>query len=273
MRVRYDAQMIFYKWYLTRSPRWYAVLACVMLTACSSPSGQQLNQPPSVLLLGEQHDAPSHPGLHAQAVRDLIAQRRLGALVLEMSDAPARTSSLGPQATEQEVQTALGWKQAAWPWANYQGAIMAAVRAGVPVVGGNLPQPKTGQAMQSTNYDGLFTPALWQRHLDNIRSGHCDMLPATQLSPMARVQVARDVQMASVVLAEVTLSQSQNKTIVLIAGSGHVDAQLAVPFHIQQLNLGTAVQITQWPSESTGTDYCAQFKQQMQNMGKPVPNN
>jgi uncharacterized iron-regulated protein len=263
--------MVFRKLFLASPPRWYAVLACAMLTACSALPGQQLGQQPSVLLLGEQHDAPSHPGLHAKAVRDLIAQRRLGALVLEMSDAPARTSSLGPQATEQAVQTALGWKQAAWPWANYQGAIMAAVRAGVPVVGGNLPPAKTGQAMQSANYEGLFTPALWQRHLDNIRTGHCDMLPASQLAPMARVQVARDVQMASVVLSEVTLSQSQNKTIVLIAGSGHIDEKLAVPFHIQQLNPGTAVQVIQWPGESTGTDYCAQFKQQMQNMGKPVP--
>lgn len=247
------------------------LLACTVLAACSALSGQHISQQPNVRLLGEQHDAPSHPSLHAQAVRDLIAQRRLAALVLEMADAPARTSNLSPDATEAQVQAALGWKQSAWPWANYQDAIMAAVRAGVPVAGGNLPQAKMGQAMHSANYDGLFTPALWQRHLDNIRTGHCDMLPTAQLAPMARVQVARDVQIASVVLAEMTLSQSKNKTIVLIAGSGHVDAQLAVPFHIQQQKPGTAVQITQWPSESTGTDYCAQFKQQMQNMGKPVP--
>ena len=224
-----------------------------------------------MLLLGEQHDAPSHPRLHAQAVRDLIAQRRLTALVLEMSDAPARTSSLSPDATEAQVQTALHWKPAAWPWAHYQGAVMAAVRAGVPVVGGNLPKASMAQAMQSTDYDRLFSPALWQRHLDHIRTGHCNMLPATQLAPMARVQVARDVQIASSIVSEMAAPNAQGKTVLLIAGSGHVDTQLAVPFHIQRLSPGAAVQVTQWPSENTGTDYCAQFKQQMQNLGKPVP--
>lgn len=256
---------------LVRLPHWCVALVCTILTACSALSGQQYDHQPGVLLLGEQHDALSHPRLHAQAVRDLIAQRRLAALVLEMSDTPARTSRLNPDATEAQVQATLGWKQAAWPWANYQGAIMAAVRAGVPVVGGNLPKASMAQAMQSANYERLFSATLWQRHLDNIRSGHCDMLPASQLAPMARVQVARDAQIASAIVNEMTATTAQGKTIVLIAGSGHVDAQLAVPFHIQRFSPGAAVQVTQWPIENTGTDYCAQFKQQMQNMGKPLP--
>jgi uncharacterized iron-regulated protein len=230
-------------------------------------SGTQL------LLLGEQHDAPSHPGLHAQAVQALIAQRQLGALVLEMANTHARTDIREPNATEAQVQAALDWNTKAWPWEHYRGAIMAAVRAGVPVVGGNLPQPKLRAAMQAPAYASLFTRQAWQGHLDLIRAGHCDMLPTTQLEPMARAQVARDLEMANTLLSETRPAVAQGKTIVLLAGSGHLDPLLGVPFQLQRLAPDMPVRIRLWPREDTGQDYCAQFKQQMQNMGKPLTSN
>jgi uncharacterized iron-regulated protein len=259
------------------------VLVCVIFAACSSKNVQPQQTivedirvqslQPKLLLLGEQHDAPNHPRLHAQAVQDLASQGRLAALVLEMVDQYAGADKLRSNATEEQVQTALRWREDAWPWANYKGAVMAAVRAGAPVVGAGLSQPNIKQAMQSAAYDGYFTPALWQRQLDAIRTGHCDMLPASQLPPMARVQVARDLAMARAMLEQMNYPSAQGKTVVLIAGSGHVDAQLAVPFHISRISPSAVMQITQWPQEATGTDYCAQFKQQMQKMGKPTLGN
>ncbi len=260
-----------------------AALACAVLAGCNtaqlqpqqkpSDDAQQQSSQPKLLLLGEQHDAPNHPRLHAQAVQDLATQGRLAALVLEMVDELVSTHKLSSHATEQQVQTTLRWREAAWPWANYQGAVMAAVRAGAPVVGGNLPQASFKDVMQSAAYDSMLTPALWQRQLDAIRTGHCDMLPASQLAPMARVQVARDLTMAKVMLGEMMTTNAQGKTVVLIAGNGHVDAQLAVPFHILKNKPSASLQITQWPQEATGTDYCAQFKQQMQKIGKPTVGN
>lgn len=257
-----------------------AALAFAVLAGCSTANlqSQQKNTEdvreqslqPKLLLLGEQHDAPSHPRLHAQAVQDLASQGRLASLVLEMVDEHVGADKLRSNATEEQVQTALRWREDAWPWANYKGAVMAAVRSGAPVMGASLSQHSIKQAMQSKDYEAYFTPTLWQRQLDAIRIGHCDMLPASQLGPMARVQVARDLTMAWAMLSQMSPANAQGKTVVLIAGSGHVDAQLAVPLHISRIDPSATMQITQWPREDTGTDYCAQFKQQMQKMGKPA---
>jgi uncharacterized iron-regulated protein len=249
--------------------RWCLGAACLALAAC----GTLASSSTQLLLLGEQHDAPSHPGLHAHAVQALIAQRQLGALVLEMAHTPARTSTQEPGATEAQVQAALGWNAQAWPWAHYRATIMAAVRAGVPVVGGNLPPPQLRAAMQAPGYASLFTAQAWQRHLDAIRTGHCDMLPPSQLEPMARAQVARDVEMADTMLSQARPALMQGKTIVLLAGSGHLDPLLGVPFQLQRLAPDLPVRIQLWPREDTGQDYCAEFKKQMQHMGKPLTSN
>ncbi len=243
--------------------------AYLVLAACSTMASGSTQ----LLLLGEQHDAPSHPGLHAQAVHDLIAKRQLGALVLEMAHTRARTSAQEPGASEAQVQAALGWNAQVWPWEHYRAAIMAAVRAGVPVAGGNLPQPKLRAAMEAPGYASLFTQQAWQGHLDAIRAGHCDMLPTTQLEPMARAQVARDLEMADTLLSEARHTTARGKTVVLLAGSGHLDLMLGVPFQLQRLAPDMPVRIQFWPREDTGQDYCAQFKQQMQNMGKPPARN
>jgi uncharacterized iron-regulated protein len=244
---------------------------CLALTACgtlaSSSSSAQL------LLLGEQHDATSHPGLHAQAVQELIAKRQLGALVLEMANTHARTNAQEPRASEAQVQAALGWNAQTWPWENYRAAIMAAVRAGVPVAGGNLPQSKLKAAMDAPVYASLFTKQAWQSHTEAIRVGHCDMLPNAQLEPMARAQVARDLEMADTLLSEARPTRVQGKTVVLLVGSGHLDPLLGVPFQLQRLAPDMPVRIQLWPREDTGKDYCADFKQQMQNMGKPSASN
>lgn len=242
---------------------------CLALTACGTLAGRSAQ----LLLLGEQHDAPSHPGLHAQAVQELIATRQLGALVLEMANTHARTNTQQSHATEAQVQAALGWNARAWPWEHYRAAIMAAVRAGVPVVGGNLPQPKLRAAMAAPAYASLFTAQAWQGHLGAIREGHCNLLPTAQLEPMARVQVARDVEMADILLSQARATVAHGKTIVLLAGSGHLDPLLGVPFQLQRLAPDMPVRIRLWPRENTGQEYCAQFKQQMQNMGKPLISN
>ncbi len=243
--------------------------ACLALGACGTLAGGSAQ----LLLLGEQHDAPSHPNLHAQAVQALIAQRRLGALVLEMANTHARTNIRELNATEAQVQAALGWNTQAWPWEHYRAAIMAAVRAGVPVVGGNLPASKLRAAMQAPAYASLFTPQAWQGHLDAIRTGHCNMLATAQLEPMARAQVARDLEMANTLLSEARPTLAEGKTVVLIAGSGHLDPLLGVPFQLHRLAPDTPVRTQLWPREDTGQDYCAQFKQQMQDTGKQPSRN
>ncbi len=90
-----------------------------------------------------------------------------------------------------------------------------------------------------------------------MRDGHCGLLPAAQVAPMTRVQVARDVAMAQVVMAAARPGQ----TVVLLAGSGHVDPQVGVPRHLQP---SLTVRPLAWPAPATpARDYCAELRRQL----------
>ena len=180
-----------------------------------------------VLLLGEQHDAPEHQQLQREAVQTLAAQGRLAALVMEMAERGHSTAGLPRTATATEVQAALRWQDTAWPWAAYGPVVMAAVQAGVPVLGGNLPRSQMRAAMQNAAWDAHLPPAALAQQHTAIRDGHCGLLPEAQIGPMARIQIARDAAMAQT--AHEALQPG--RTVVLVAGNGHVLRRLGVPTH------------------------------------------
>lgn len=179
----------------------------------------------SVLLLGEKHDVPEHQRWEQDSVAWLAQHQRLAALVIEMAEAGHSTSGLPATASAEQVRSALGWNEKLWPWQRYAGVVMSAVTAGAPVYGGNLPRAQMRQAMQDGRYDRHLPEAAWQRQREAIASGHCGLLPEAQLTPMARIQLARDEHMAR------TLQQltEPGKTVLLIAGHGHVQRSLGVP--------------------------------------------
>ena len=183
--------------------------------------------PADVLLLGEQHDAPDHQRLQREAVLWLAARGQLAALVMEMAESGHSTQSLPQGATEAQAQAALQWNDAAWPWKAYGPVVMAAVAAGVPVLGGNLPRAQMRTAMQEPAWDQHLPPAALARQITALRDGHCGLLPESQLAPMARIQIARDASMART--AQQALRPGQ--TVLLVAGGGHVLRSLGVPTH------------------------------------------
>lgn len=183
--------------------------------------------PTSLLLLGEQHDAPDHQRLQRELVRQLASRGELGALVLEMAPRGRSTQGLKPDATEAEVQEALNWAQAngGWPWPVYGPVVMTAVRAGVPVLGGNLPRSEMAAAKNNAALDALLERDAFMEQQANIRKGHCDMLPESQIVPMTRIQIARDQAMAQTAVRALRREQ----TVLLVAGNEHVRRDLGVP--------------------------------------------
>ena len=200
-----------------------------------TPEGRQPTDAATahVLMLGEQHDAPAHQALHASTVAHLIAQGRLSGVVIEMVDSGANTRNVAATASEAEVQQALGWREAAWPWATYGPAIMPAVRAGVPVYGGNLPYAEMRDVMREASWDTRVNASAFAFQLDAVAAGHCNLLPTSQLRPMARIQVARDARMADTLKAVV---QAGHITL-FIAGSAHTAIGTGVPLHLQQASV------------------------------------
>lgn len=187
--------------------------------------------PADVLLLGEQHDDPEHQRMQHEAVKWLAIRNQLGAVVLEMAERGTSTAALPTEATPAQVQGALQWQESAWPWAQYGPAIMEAVRAGVPVLGGNLPRTQTRTAMRDETLDQALTPAALERQREAIREGHCHLLAPAQVPGMARIQIARDQAMAQT-LAET--QRRQGTTVVLITGAGHTLRTAGVPVHLPQ---------------------------------------
>ena len=217
-------------------PRFVSIVFVLCLAACAgSPplSGAEQARlaallPADVLLLGEQHDAPEHQRIEQQAVAWLAARGALAAVVLEMAEQDRATTGLPRSASEAEVRAALGWHDAAWPWAAYGPVVMAAVRAGVPVLGANLPAARQREAMRDAALDARLPPAALAEQQQRVRDGHCGLLPESQIGPMTRVQIARDIAMADTVRA----ARQPGRTVLLVAGNGHVHRALGVPLHL-----------------------------------------
>jgi uncharacterized iron-regulated protein len=113
----------------------------------------------------------------------------------------------------------------------YGPVVMTAVRAGVPVLGGNLPRNEMRAAMADASLDARLTPEALARQRDNIRNGHCGLLPESQLTPMARIQIARDLSMAQT-LTPSAGAHAGGGVVVLVAGAEHVRRSLGVPAHL-----------------------------------------
>ncbi len=187
--------------------------------------------PTRALLLGEQHDASEHQRIARALVQTLAGRSALAAVVLEMLPAGSSSAQLPRDSTEAAVQRALGWNEGAWPWAAYGPVVMAAVQAGVPVLGGNLPDQQMRAQMARSELDGRLAPAALAEQQQLMRQGHCGLLPESQIVPMARIQIARDLSLAATLEAAMRQAGPQ-QLVLMLSGSVHADKRLGVPAHL-----------------------------------------
>lgn len=218
----------------------------------SEPVERRLDRllPTDVLLVGEQHDAVEHQLIERQVVEALAARRQLAALAIEMAESGNGTAHLPASASATQVQTALSWNEKAWPWATYGPVVMAAVQAGVPVLGANLPRARMKDAMTDVSLDAQLEPAALKIQEEAIRSGHCDLLPDLQIRPMTRIQIARDRAMAQTLVA----ARVPGKTVVLVSGAGHAVPALGVPQQLPTDITVKTVKLNAGPLAEAGFD-------------------
>lgn len=237
-----------------------AAAACLLAGCAASVPARSGPGVVDALLLGEQHDAGTHAELQRQYVHDLARRGTLAALALEMAERGASTAGLPRAAREDEVRSALRWNEQAWPWERYGPAVMAAVRAGAPVLGANLPRARMRAAMEDAALDQLLPGPALKAQQQAIRRGHCELLPESQIRPMARIQVARDREMARTIESAL----ATGRTVVLLAGAGHVQPDLGVPRHLAAT---VRVRPLVLPPQQTDRDHCAELRERMR--GKP----
>ena len=229
--------------------------------------------PADALLLGEQHDAADHQLIERQVISIFASRGLLAAVALEMADAGVSTAALKPGATDEHTRQALNWDERAWPWKAYGPAVMVAVRAGVPVLGANLPRGQMQASMNDAGLDARLPGPALKAQQQAIRIGHCNLLPESRIQPMTRIQIAKDISMAAT-LAKAMLP---GKTVVLLSGGGHADRTLGVPRHLPPaikakvvlLQAGSAPSASKkiadfdavWATPALPeTDYCAQLR-------------
>lgn len=194
------------------------------------------------VLLGETHDNADHHALQARYVRALVKSGRRPALAFEMFDTD-QSEALRRSTTPEAVRRASHWDRSGWPaFALYAPLFEAAFEGSLPVVAANLPSRVTKALVFNP---GATLPADVQGALDRtplsgaanaelskeLGDSHCGHVPAEFIAPMALAQRARDAQLA--------ISLSQHRTAdgaVLVAGSGHVRNDRAVPAYLRMLS-------------------------------------
>ena len=206
-------------------------------------------EPARLLIFGEQHDQPDQQRQVAAELQALAERGQLSAVVLEMAEQPQRTSTLPRDASEAAVRDALQWK--GWPWEPYAAVVMNAARAGVPVLGGNLPRAAMRSAMADSSLDALVDAVVQAVLTDAVRNGHCKLLPASQEPGMVRIQIARDQAMARVA-AEALRIAPAGSTVLLLTGAQHASRDRGVPMHLARIDAALPVRVVMFGEATSG---------------------
>ncbi len=196
------------------------------------------------VLLGEIHTNADHHRLQAQMIEALVRAGRRPAVVMEMIPTSMQTKLNRYLQSGSRDAGKLGaflhWTERGWPhWAIYQPIAEAVLSANLPLLGGAL-DPETTRAISRSDpseaklimdlkLDQPVKPEIVEAQAKEIAEGHCNLLPKAALKPMIMVQRATDAHLAKIV-SKATPGQGA----VLIAGSGHVRKDSAVPTFIKQ---------------------------------------
>ena len=192
---------------------------------------QRLAVAPRVLV-GEKHDNPDHHALQLWLLRALQAQRAQGSLLLEMLQPEQQPllDKLAGQPVPADLPKALDW-QDGWDWQMYGPIVAEALQQRIPLLAANLSPGEMRQAYRqpaSLVGERSNAPAVKAALLQQVRAGHCGMLPDSQLPAMLAVQQQRDRRMAERLLAA-------PQPALLFAGAYHVRKDLGVPLHLADL--------------------------------------
>lgn len=193
------------------------------------------------VLLGEVHDNAAQHRLRARWLQDMAGQGRF-VLAMEQFDLPAQPAidaaqQAGISAEALARQARFSFR--GWQWPDYEPYVTLALRRQLPLLAVNLPAARVMAAARgelpeiAQALDGIAWPPAAQRAMaEDIRAGHCRMLPERAIPAMVTAQRARDVWMAK---AMVDAHRRTSLPVVLLAGNQHVRRDLGVPVYLRAL--------------------------------------
>lgn len=193
---------------------------------------QALSDVPRILV-GEKHDNPDHHALQRWLLQALQTARPQGSVVLEMLQ-PAQQPLIDKVQRQAQLPSdlpaALDWQQG-WDWQMYAPIVLEALKGpGVLLAGDLSPEAMRGAYRRQPVLSGERSnaPQVKAALLEQVREGHCGLLPESQLPAMLVIQQQRDRHMAERLLAA-------PQPALLLAGAYHARKDLGVPLHLIDL--------------------------------------
>ncbi len=241
------------------------VLVCLPLGACARWPALDEPSPAAVsaalvermaaadlILIGELHD---NVAMHRQRLAwlDLLADRVPITVAMEQFDADAQAALEAARAEQRpgeplpdrarRIAQAAGFRFDGWDWSLYGPVVELALRRDWPLVGANLSSAQTFAIARGQSHPladrapSAWGPQVEKAQSDAIEQGHCGLMPPSMLPPMVRAQRARDAQMAEALIT----ARQGGRTVVLLAGNGHVRRDVGVPLHLADMAGGARV--------------------------------
>ncbi|MBV6288723.1 ChaN family lipoprotein [Pseudomonas aegrilactucae] len=193
------------------------------------------------VLVGEQHDNPDHHALQLWLLRALEQRRPQGSVLLEMLE-PAQQGRVDTvkahTALPADLQQALGWP-AGWDWNLYGPIVRHALAQPYPLLAANLDRSEVREIYrQKPTLEGPRSTAqgVTAALLEQVREGHCGLLPESQMPAMLAVQQQRDRRIAQ------QLMQAPAPAM-LLAGAYHVRKDMGVPLHLEDLGAASGTEV------------------------------
>lgn len=189
------------------------------------------------LLIGEKHDNPDHHNVQNWLLSQLLPDTKYN-LVFEMLNYNQQDaiSALTSNSVPEDISVAANFDQSGWPSKYYTPLIQTGLASGSNIIAGNLPKDDLMKIYQK-GFDSLSSNRFSSSDVikgdqlkaleQEIHAQHCNMLPASQAAPMAKIQIAKDASMA--------FSLKSTDKAVLIAGNYHVNKKTGVPLHLSKL--------------------------------------
>jgi uncharacterized iron-regulated protein len=201
-------------------------------------------------LLGEIHDNPAHHAIRARLISALVARGMRPAVVMEQFDLDRDDALRAAQASGRDAEglaDAGRLDRKGWQWPMHKPILEAALAAGLPVRAANLPRDLLRADVQSlaegdtARWSSRFHAARWTEAQAaelraDIAASHCGKVPDSIVPRLVLAQRLRDAAMAQALVDAETADGA-----ILIAGDGHVRADLGVPVYLHAPGLpGTA---------------------------------
>lgn len=185
------------------------------------------------ILVGERHGRTAHQGREAFLIGALAEAGRYPSIAFEMLD--HSQTALVAQYRQKEPEYTLGlgieleWAQSDWPaWSFYHPVFDMAFATKAKIIGADLTDLEQNEVVADSSRPSPLNQPSFSYYQTNMSKAHCGLIDEPRAQELARMQIARDQQMAKNLLP---LGASDSGGL-LVVGSSHIRKSTGIPQYL-----------------------------------------